>query len=355
MSDGIAILVALALLAGNAFFVGAEFALISARRTQIEPRAAAGSRRARTTLRAMENVSLMMAGAQLGITACSLGLGAVGEPAVAHLIERPFEALAIPEAALHPVAFTIALAIVVFLHMTLGEMVPKNIAIAGPERSALILGPILAAIVTILKPLIIALNTISNLVLRAFRVQPADEVTSTYTAEEVAGLIAESRREGLLDADEEELLTGALDFEERRVDSVLLPRERLTVLPVDATPQQVQEATARTGFSRFPLVDAAGEFVSYLHVKDTLGRPYCSDSRVDQASGAAGTLGRALPTVARTDSLRTALDVMRSVGAHLAKVTGSDGAVLGVVALEDVLEELVGRIHDAARANRPHS
>lgn len=141
MSDLAASWIAVLLLAGNAFFVGAEFALISARRTQIEPRAEAGTKSARLTLRGMENVSLMMAGAQLAITMCSLGLGATGEPAVAHLIEPLFEADGMPDALLHPVAFAIALAIVVTLHMVLGEMVPKNIAIAGPERSALVLGP----------------------------------------------------------------------------------------------------------------------------------------------------------------------------------------------------------------------
>ena len=152
MSDLAAVAVAVLLLAGNAFFVGAEFALISARRTQIEPKAQAGSKVARVTLRAMENVSLMMAGAQLGITMCSLGLGAIAEPAVAHLVEPVFEAAGMPEGLVHPVAFSIALATVVTLHMVLGEMVPKNIAIAGPERSALVLGPLLYAVVAVLKP-----------------------------------------------------------------------------------------------------------------------------------------------------------------------------------------------------------
>ena len=138
MSDWAGILLTVFLLAANAFFVGAEFALISARRSQIEPRAQAGSRMARTTLKAMEKVSLMMAGAQLGITMASLGLGAVSEPALAHLMEPVFHDLGLPDAWLHPVAFVIAMTIVVFLHVVVGEMVPKNIAIAGPDRAALI-------------------------------------------------------------------------------------------------------------------------------------------------------------------------------------------------------------------------
>jgi CBS domain containing-hemolysin-like protein len=345
VSDLVAVLVALALLAGNAFFVGAEFALISARRTQIEPRAAAGSRPARITLGAMERISLMMAGAQLGITACSLGLGAVGEPAVAHLIERPFEALGMPPALLHPVAFAIALAVVVFLHMVLGEMVPKNIAIAGPERVAIVLAPVLVAVVTVLKPVIVGLNAVANGVLRLFGVQPKDEVATAFTPEEVGGLIDESRREGLLDADEEELLTGALEFQEQTVADVLLPRDELAALPPDATPAQVQQATARTGYSRFPLMDDEGGFGSYLHVKDTLGAA--------RREAPAAWLARPLPTVDVADSLHATLEVMRAERAHLARVVdrSRDGRVLGMVALEDVLEKLIGDVHDAARTS----
>lgn len=139
--DLFAIGLTVVLLALNAFFVGAEFALISARRSSIEPRAEEGSRPARVALYAMEHVSLMMAGAQLGITICTLGLGVLGEPAIAHLLEVPFEDAGLPSALIHPVAFVIALGLIGFLHVVLGEMVPKNIALAGPDRSALVLAP----------------------------------------------------------------------------------------------------------------------------------------------------------------------------------------------------------------------
>ncbi|MDD9205830.1 CNNM domain-containing protein, partial [Georgenia sp. 10Sc9-8] len=209
MDIGVALVVFVVLLLGNAFFVGAEFALVSARRTQIEPRAAEGGRAARVALKGMENVSLMMAGAQLGITACSLGLGAVGEPAVARIIEVPFVAAGMPSGLVHPVALVISLVIVVFLHMVLGEMVPKNIALAGPDRAALVLGPVHYGIVWVLRPVIWLVNELANLILRALKVEPKDEVTSAFTREEVAGFVAESGREGLLDDDELTLLTGA--------------------------------------------------------------------------------------------------------------------------------------------------
>jgi CBS domain containing-hemolysin-like protein len=344
MSNTTAILIGIALLAGNAFFVGAEFALISARRSQIEPMAAAGSRRAKTTLRAMEQVSLMMACAQLGITACSLGLGAIGEPAVAHLIEPGLAALGAPPQLLHPIAFAIALAIVVCLHMVLGEMVPKNIAIAGPERAALLLGPPLAGVTTVLRPLIVALNALANGVLRLCKVQPRDEIASAYTLDQVAGLITESKREGLLDDDEHKLLTGALTLDEQTVATVLLPPQALVTVPETATPAYVQQVCARTGYSRFPVTAPGGDLAGYLHIKDVLTQDPLANSRpVDP------THIRPFATVRTGDTLRSALATMQTAGAHLARILDPDGQPVGVAALEDVLEQLVGEVRDATQ------
>ncbi|WP_129668734.1 hemolysin family protein [Phytoactinopolyspora endophytica] len=345
MSDLGALALALALLIGNAFFVGAEFALISARRTQIEPRAAAGSRSARITLRAMERVSLMMAGAQLGITVCSLGLGALGEPAVAHLLERPIGALGVPGAVLHPLAFAIALAIVVFLHMVIGEMVPKNIALAGPDRSAVLLGPTLYGIVIGLRPLIWLLNQLANIVLRMLRVQPKEEVTSAFTPEEVAGFFTQSRREGLLDEHEHALLSGALAFADRPVTSVALPLGDLVTVLQTTTPAEVEDMCAITGYSRFPVRRENGSLAGYVHTKDLLGlslqeRDRPLDRRVI----------RPLATVTADRTLRDVLLVMQDKGAHLASVVDPHtGDLAGLVALEDVLEELVGEVRDATQ------
>lgn len=345
MSDLTALGIGALLLLGNAFFVGAEFALISARRTQIEPRAEEGSRAARITLRAMEKVSLMMAGAQLGITMCSLGLGAIAEPALAHLIEPLFVRANVPQALVHPVAFTIALSIVVTLHMVLGEMVPKNIAIAGPERSALILGPPMYAVVKVLRPLILLLNATANVVLRAIRVQPQDEVLSTFTPDEVAGFITESRREGLLTEIKHELLTGALVFTEEDVHSVLLPVGDLVTVEQDVSVADLEDLCARTGFSRFPVVDSVGNLAGYIHLKDTLDTPH--DQRDEPVQPA---FIRPLVTLRSDAPLREALATMQAQGAHLARVVDPAGSsVLGVAALEDVLEELVGEVVDAGQ------
>jgi CBS domain containing-hemolysin-like protein len=292
----------------------------------------------------------MMAGAQLGITLCSLGLGAVGEPAVAHLIEGPLHSAGVPDALLHPIALVIALSIVVFLHMVLGEMVPKNIAIAGPERSALVLGPPMYAVAKVIKPFIWLLNTAANAVLRLLRVDPKEEVASTFTVQEVAGLVEESRREGLLDDDEHRLLVGALDFVEGTASRVVLPLSGLVTVPRLTTVRELEALCASTGFSRFPVVDeVGGDVVAYVHVKDVLGT---SDEQRDEVLPASRL--RPLATVLEGDSLREVLAQMQARGAHLARVLDPQSRrTVGVVALEDVVEELVGEVSDLAQVSPP--
>jgi len=345
MGDLTALVVAVLLLGANAFFVGAEFALLAARRSQIEPRAQAGSRMARTTLRAMEHVTVMMAGAQLGITVCSLGLGAVGEPAVAHLIEPGFEALGIPHDLLHPVAFVVAMTVVVYLHVVLGEMVPKNIAIAGPDRAALVLGPPMYGIVTLLRPVIELINAMANGILRLLRIEPRDEVSSTFTREEVAALVEESRGEGLIAEDEYDRLAGALGFTEKTVDEVMMRPASLTTVERAATGADVEAVCAATGFSRFPVADD-GELIGYLHIKDVLELDEARRQRP-----VADRWVRPFAPVSRDAPLHEVLETLQRRGSHMARVVDREGATLGVAALEDVIEELVGEIRDAAHSD----
>lgn len=342
MNSTYALALTAVLLALNALFVGAEFALISARRTQMEPRVAAGSRTARLALRAMENISQVMAAAQLGITICSLGLGAVGEPAIAHLFEPVFTWAAVPEGFVHPVSFVIAMTIVVFAHVVLGEMVPKNLALVGPDRAALILGPFMLGVVAVLKPFVVVLNSIANLIIRLLRIEPTDEVASTFSHDEVAGLVEESRREGLLDDDEYGLVSGALDFYAGTVAQVLLPHAGLVTIPPSATPIDVEKACAQTGFSRFPVIDEDGNITGYLHIKDVL-----ETDDVARTDTIADKWLRPLATVISTSGLYEALRTMQSRGSHMARVADENGQVTGVIMLEDVLEELVGEIRDS--------
>jgi magnesium and cobalt exporter, CNNM family len=348
MSTQSAIWLGLVLLIGNAFFVGAEFALVSARRTKVEPKAAEGSRVARTTLRAMEGLSQMIAAAQFGITVCSLGLGAVAEPALAHLIEPVAEAAHLPEGWLHPVAFTLAMACVVYLHVVLGEMVPKNLALAGPERAAMALGPPMVAIVTLLKPIVYGLDAVANAVVRLLRVEPRTEVTSTFTLEEVEAMVDESHDEGMLDEGEYERLAGALGFTSRTVDTVLLPLSDLETVPRKARVTDVEAACGETGYSRFPVVGEDGALVGYVHIKDVLQTDPHGRARMVEE-----TWIRPFAEVQITDTLVSALQILQAKGAHMATVADEAGTVAGVITLEDVIEELVGEIRDGAHLDEP--
>jgi CBS domain containing-hemolysin-like protein len=340
-----AIWLGIVLLLGNAFFVGAEFALVSARRTKVEPLAAEGSRVARTTLRAMEELSLMIAAAQFGITVCSLGLGAVAEPAVAHLIEPVADLVGLPEAWLHPVAFAVALVFVIYLHVVLGEMVPKNLALAGPERAAMVLGPPMVALVTVLKPVVRGLDALANGVVRALRIEPRTEIVSSFTLEEVEAMVDESLHEGMLDESEYERLSGALGFTSRTVADVLLPLDRVETVRRGARASDVELKCAETGYSRFPVVGPDGDLSGYLHIKDVLQADPHGRARVVEAKWV-----RPLASVRVGDTLVSALQTLQAKGSHMARVVDDEGQVLGVATLEDVIEELVGEIRDAAHA-----
>ncbi|TNM39802.1 HlyC/CorC family transporter [Nocardioides albidus] len=347
MSVGVALLVTVLLLLGNAFFVGTEFALISARRSQIEPKAQAGSRLARSTLRAMERMPLMIAGIQLGVTVCSLVLGAIAEPALAHLLEPALEAVHVPHELLHPIAFTVALGIVAYCHVVIGEMVPKNIAIAGPDRAALVLGPIMLGVVAVLRPLIVVVNLLANAILRLFGIEPHEEISSTFTREEVAALVEESHGEGLLAEDEYDRLSGALGFTEKTVAEVMMRPESLATVVRGSTGADVEAICAATGFSRFPVV-AEGEeldLLGYLHIKDVL-----EPDEERRQRPVADRWIRPFATVTEDALLHDALEVLQRRGAHMARVVDPAGATLGVAALEDVIEELVGEIRDAAHS-----
>ncbi|MGJ0121056.1 hemolysin family protein [Williamsia sp. MIQD14] len=353
MNDILGVLFAVALLAGNAFFVGAEFSLISARRDRLEALADQGKRRATTVIRAGQELSLMLAGAQLGITICSILLGRVGEPAVAHLIEKPMDLAGVPDAFLHPIGFTIALILVVILHILLGEMVPKNIALAGPERSAMLLVPAHLAFIRVAHPLIAFYNLAANLSLRAMRVEPKDELDATVSAGELAEMIGESREEGLIDAEEHDRLTRALRTTGRTVSEVAIGLDELRSVQVTVeagtgrsgpTLGSIEKAVSDTGFSRFPVRGVDGVYTGYLHLKDVL------DEILDDQVGQESVIGvdkiRPLPVISGDTSLDEATAHLRRTSAHLGAVVDGNGRTIGVVALEDLVEEFVGTVRD---------
>ncbi len=341
MSTGVGLMTASAMLLANAFFVGAEFSLVSARRSNIELLALNGSRAAKITLDAMERVSIMLAGAQLGVTLCTLIFGAVAEPLIANLLESPIAALNVSPALVHPLSFLLALVLMVYVHVVIGEMVPKNLALANPTRSATLLTPPLVLVVTIIKPLVIALNVAASAILKTSGVKARAEIASSFSRDEVAGFVKESHREGLLSEDEEHLLSGALRFDERTVRSVLLPLQNVVCASTRLTPEEIECLTAKTGFSRFPIKNGRGKLTGYVHLKDILE---IADSSHQQP--VPQRFIRPLASVKSSTPLRNALVAMQRSGAHLAQVVNSRQVVVGIIALEDVLEELVGEIRD---------
>ncbi|HSP53929.1 MAG TPA: hemolysin family protein [Cryobacterium sp.] len=330
------------LLIVNAFFVGAEFAVISARRSQIEPLAERGSKAAKTTLWAMEHATLMLATSQLGITVCSLLILNVSEPAIHGLLEYPLALTGLSAGAISVIAFGIALALVTFLHVVFGEMVPKNISFSVPDRAALILAPPLVLVARIFSPVIVSLNWLANGVLRLFKVQPKNEATSAFTLDEVAGIVEQSTREGLL-KDASGTLSAAFEFTSKRVSDVEVPIGDMVCLPASASPADIQQSVARHGYSRYILTDNDGEPTGYLHLKDVMD--LTSGNRFTQPVPAKRI--RRLASVFRGSELEDALASMRRLGAHVATSYDAEGIATGVLFLEDIIEELVGQVDDA--------
>ncbi|ASQ98513.1 MULTISPECIES: hemolysin family protein [Streptomyces] len=328
------LLIGLLTLVLNAFFVGAEFALISVRRSQIDPHAQQGDRRARSVLWALEHLSALLAAAQLGITLCTLVLGAVAEPAIAHLLEPFFHVVGLPLGLVHPVSFVIALAVATYLHMLFGEMVPKNVALAEPVRTVLLLGPPLVTLARTLRPVIFGVNSLANGLLKLMRVEPKGEVAATFSDDELARMVSDSSEAGLLDDRATVRLRDVLELGRRRVRDVVLPMDQVVKAQLGVTPEELEQLAARTGFSRFPVVDDSGRILGYLHVKDALdARPRDVPFRPDQL--------RPIPRVRSHTPLDDVLTAMRDSRTHLAAVIAADGRLEGLVTMEDVLRELV--------------
>lgn len=338
MNSVAAAVVTVGLLAANAFFVAAEFALVAARRSAVELQADRGSRWAGAALRAMRRVSLMLAGAQLGVTICSLALGAVSEPALAHLLEPVFDALGLPAAATHPTAFVLALAIVTGLHVVLGEIVPKNATLAAPDTAVVRLAFPLVVVVQLLRPLIAALNGATNLILRAARVEPRDEVATTVTRDQLAGAVRQSHQEGLLEAEEHELVANAISFETATAGDFTLPLDRVHSAPPDASAAMVEQLAADAGVSRFPVRDGDRLF-GYLHIRDIL------DTAPERRNAPLpASARRTLPALAADLPLSEAVETMRARKTHMAAVTaaGAPSRTVGIITLDDILASLTG-------------
>ncbi len=331
----------LVLLLGNAFFVAAEFALISARRAQIEPRAEAGSKPAKLTLRAMEKVSLMLATTQIGVTVCSLLILLIAEPSIHLLLEAPLESLGWEPEVISAVSFGLTLTIVTFLHVLLGEMVPKNISFAIPERAALVLVPLLFGLAIAFKPIVVSLNAMANGVLWLVRVTPKNEANTAYTLDQVEDIVEHSTREGVL-LDASGALSNTFEFTEKKVSDVAVAIKDLVIFNESVSPKEIEQAVAKYGFSRYPVKGDDGELIGYLHLKDVIDLPLSEDPVPTKRI-------RNLISLPASMEIEAALASMRRTQAHMTKTFDAHGVVTGVLFLEDILEELVGEVQDATR------
>ncbi|HVL98876.1 MAG TPA: hemolysin family protein [Egibacteraceae bacterium] len=344
-----AALVGLALLLANGAFVAAEFALLAARRSRLEQLAGEGRRAAAHALAAVRELSLMLAAAQLGITMCSLGLGAVAEPALERGLSQLLVLAALPEGARHAIAFALALSIVVFLHMVVGEMAPKSWAISDPERSAMLLARPFRAFAAVVRPFIRLLNALANGLVRLVGVQPQDELAATHSPTDLLMLVAESAQQGTLPPEQSDLLARALDLSDLDAQAAMTPRSDIVAVRADAGIDELERLARETGRSRIPVRDGELDRIrGVVHVKDLLAVPAEQRARVTAA-----TLARPALVAPESRPLDSLMLDMRRDRQHVAIVVDEFGTVTGLVALEDLLEELIGEFED--ESDRPGS
>jgi CBS domain containing-hemolysin-like protein len=261
------------------------------------------------------------------------------------LLEIPLALTPISPDAIGIIAFATALLLVTFLHVVLGEMVPKNISFSVPTRAALILAPPLVVVAKVFKPIIWTLNGIANGILRLFRVEPKDEATSAYTLDEVANIVEQSTRDGML-TDTSGTLTAAFEFTAKTVADVQVPLADMVLLPETSAPADIQQAVATYGYSRYILTNSVDEPAGYLHLKDVTD---LTEAESFYRPVPAKRIRRLASAFAEAE-LEDALAAMRRTGAHVARVFDAQGRTTGMLFLEDIIEELVGEVQDATSA-----
>jgi CBS domain containing-hemolysin-like protein len=339
MSTGTIVLIVV-LLITNAFFVAFEFALVASRRTRLEQRVEAGSRMAVRAVHATQHLGENIAGVQVGVAISSLGLGAVGEPAISAAFEHLFGRW-MSERAAGVVGFVVALIVVVFLHTVFGEMVPKNVALAKAESALVAMALPMHLFVRLFGPIIRALDAVASWILKLIRVEKQDELFSGGTAEEIARLLRVSHEHGMIAGDQADLLAGAIAFSDRRVREVMLPRDQVETMPAGCAVSEAVERFAASGHSRLPVVGRHGDMIGFVHAKDVVAATE-ADGRMALGADAI----RRMLVVDDDRSLDELLLSMRRSRVHVALVTDRNKTTVGIVTLEDLLEELVGEIAD---------
>ena len=329
LNPALAVGIAVALVALSAFFVAVEFALVAARRHRLEEEART-SVAARAALRSARDISLLLAGSQLGITLCTLGLGAVAKPAVHDLLLPVFTGWGLPAVTADIVAFVLALVAVTFVHLVVGEMAPKSWAIAHPERSAILLALPMRAFMTVTRPVLLALNALANVCLRRVGVEPVDELAGGRNPDDLRELVDHSAKSGSLDRERHDRLVTALDLDTASLGSLVRVSAPVSTVDAGAPPAEIRDATRRSGHLRLVVRDGE-QLVGVVHVRDALAAP--ADTR-------ARALMRPVLTLSADEPAYAALRTMRERRSHLTLVReGSE--LVGVVTMQDLLDRLL--------------
>jgi len=343
----------LLLVALNGLFVAAEFAFVRIRATQIEGLVQEGRPMAGIVRAARQRLDQYLAVCQLGITICSLGIGALAEPAIARLIEPGLASWGVSEALVHPIALGIALFIASFLHVVFGELAPKTFAIQRPEGTSLFVAPFMRFFYYLLLPFTIVFNGTANMITSALGVPPASETDETHSEEEIRHLIAQSTKRGILDADEEERITGVFDLEETRAREIMVPRPDVVALPADMDLSELVSAVAAGNYTRYPVYegDSVDRIVGMVHVKDLLRAVEAAGGL--KANITAKDLMREVLTVPESRRIEEILEDFQAKDMQMAIVIDEWGSFEGLLTIEDILEEIVGEIRDEFDEEEP--
>ncbi len=351
--DLVWVLVGLLLTVGTGFFVASEFALVNLDRNDLEARQARGEKGVGLTIDALKITSTHLSGAQLGITLTTLLTGFTMEPAISRLLSGPLGGLGLSEGATRVVGTVVGVGFATLLSMVLGELVPKNFALALPLRTARVVMPFQTVFTMVFRPLIALFNGTANRVIRALGIEPKEELSGARSAEELSSLVRRSALEGLLDADHATLLNRTLRFSGHSAEDVMTPRVRMEKVRAHDSAADVVALSQRSGFSRFPMIgEDADDITGVVHVKQAFAVPAGSRQAVRAADLAADPL-----FVPRSMGADTLLGLLRRGSYQIAVVTDEYGGTDGIVTLEDLVEELVGDLrdeHDGTRADLVH-
>ncbi|MFT4234071.1 MAG: hemolysin family protein [Microbacterium sp.] len=340
--DYIMLGVGLLLTVGTGIFVASEFSLVNLDRAELEARRARGETRLGLTISALAHTSTHLSSAQLGITLTTLLTGYTLEPAFSHLLAPAFEALNLPDAVAEPVATVVAMAIATILSMILGELVPKNFALALPIQVAKLVAPVQVGFTTVFRPIVAFLNGSANVVLRAFGIEPQEELSGARTAEELSSLVRRSAMAGVLEEDTATLLDRSLTFARLTADDVMTPRPRVHAVAAGASADEVVQLARQTGHSRFPVYDESMDDIrGVVHLKAAISVP--RERRADVPAAALASEPLRVPETVHLDQLIAELRVR---GYQMAIVVDEYGGTAGVVTLEDLVEEIVGEVAD---------